>query len=255
MKTKKFLCIIMAIILISFCTIPVAGECQIRKSIYLVNENGETYGTAAQAASVGYEADLILAVGENNTVGYVRSTDLDDDIKTPTQVANLSNTNTVSYIPLYSSDGETVIDRFVVSLDIKENTASREVVEYIYGSEKTVNVKKHYSCTIRSAISDCTNGVRGKTRIQADKAVNSGWLGVQARVYRASDDALVDSSPYKYSSSSVSFFEYTTYHYTIKTTEAYYCQGVTKIWNPDTSGYLTHSTFASPNVNPTIFNP
>lgn len=255
MKMKKCLCIIMSMILISFCTISVAAECKIYESTYLVNENGETYGTDAQSILVGYEADLILAVGENNTVGYVRSTDLDDGVASPVAVENITYTNSTTYIPLYSSDGETIIDRFAISLHINENTTSRAVVTYLYGSEGYINVNNHYTCTTRSAIADCTNGVRGKTRIQANKAVNSGWLGVQARIYRASDNALVDSSSYKYSSSSVSFFEYDTYHYTIKTGEAYYSQGVVKTWNPDISGYWTTGTFSSPNVNPTLINP
>lgn len=255
MKIKKCLCIIMSMILISFCTISVAAECKICKSTYLVNENGETYGTDAQSILVGYEADLILAVGENNNVGYVRSADLDDGVVSPTEVANQKNTNSTIYIPLYSSDGETIIDRFAISLNIQENTSTRSVVTYLYGSEGYIYVNNHYNCTTRSAIGDCTNGVRGKTRIQTNKAVSTGWLGVQARIYRASDDALVDSSSYKYSSSSVSFFEYDTYHYTIKTGEAYYSQGIVKTWNPDISGYWTTGTFASPNVNPTIINP
>lgn len=255
MKINKFLCIIMAIILTSFCTISVDAECQIRKSTYLINENGETYGTDAQSILVGYEADLILAVGENNNVGYVRSTDLDDRVASPTDVANQNNINSTIYIPLYSSDGETIIDRFAISLDIQENVSSRAVVTYLYGTEGYIDVNNHYTCTTRSAIADCTNGVRGKTRIQASKAVSTGWLGVQARIYRVSDDALVDSSSYKYSSSSVSFFEYDTYHFTIKTNEAYYSKGVVKTWNPDISGYWTTGTFASPNVNPTLINP
>lgn len=226
-----------------------------QKMTYSINENGDTYGTDAQLLTVGYEADLILAVGENNIVGYVKATDLDDGVSSPLEAQNLGTNNTTRYIPLYSSDGETIIDRFDLSLDIQEIASPKSVVEYVYGSEGYINVNNHYTCTTRAAISDCTNGVRGKTRIVADKKVEKGWLGVQVRIYRTSDNALVDSSSFKYNSSNVSFLEYDAFHYTIKTKEAYYSKGQVKTWNPDISDHWTTWTFESPNVNPTIINP
>lgn len=254
-KVKNIICVICSLIFMFLCIVPAFAEDYTQNSTYLINENGETYGTAIQAKLVGYESDLILAVGENNTVGYVRATDLDDYVSSPLDAQNLETNNTTSYIPLYSSDGETIIDRFALALDIKENVLVKSVVEYLYGLEGYINVNNHYTCTTRSAISDCTNGVRGKTRIHANKAVSANMIGVQVRIYRASDDALVTSSSYKYNSSSVSFLEYDIFHYTIKTKEAYYSQGHVKTWNPDISSYWTTGTFSSPKVNPTIINP
>jgi hypothetical protein len=237
------------------CIVPAFAEDYTQNSTYLINGNGETYGTAIQAKFVGYEPDLILAVGVNNTVGYVRIADLDDSVSSPLEIRNSSMNNANRYIPLYKADGETIIDVFALTLEVQERVSPKSVVEYVYGSEGYINVNNHYICTTRSAISDCTNGVRGKTRIVSDKKVENGWLGVQVRLYRASDNALVDSSSFKYNSSNVSFFEHDIFHFTIKTNESYYSQGQVKTWNPDISSYWTTWTFASPNVNPTIINP
>ena len=258
--TKTICIIILIISVLQIFVLSVFAESEFvenyyQKVTYSINENGDTYGTDAQSLTVGYEADLILAVGENNIVGYAKATDLNDDVSSPLKAQNRGTNNTTKYIPLYSSDGETIIDEFVLTLDAQERVSPKSVVEYMYGSEGYINVNNHYTCTTRSAISDCTNGVRGKTRIVADKKVENGWLGVQVRIYRASDNALVDSSSFKYNSSNVSFLEYDIFHYTIKTKEAYYCKGVVKTWNPDISNYWTTGTFASPNVNPTIINP
>lgn len=51
---------------------------------YPKNENGQTYGSAADATSPKTEPDLIRAVGVDETVGYVLKKDLDGELpKTP----------------------------------------------------------------------------------------------------------------------------------------------------------------------------
>lgn len=100
------------------------------KSQYQTNEFGETYGSAIYATSIETEPDLIKAYGVDGTIGYVRSADLlGEEPKTPEEALALQSKNAKSgekEIPLYASDGKTVIGKFILS--------SPQVVEF---SEKT----------------------------------------------------------------------------------------------------------------------
>lgn len=253
-KTKKFLSVFLACTTLLGTSLTAFAKPVTNDATYFVNKNGETYGTDAQAALVGYEADLILAVGENNTVGYVRATDLDNGVKNPTEATKSNHTSSVTYVPLYSSDGKTVIGKFAVAVELQESNSSRAVVEYLYGASSSV-ISNNYTCTVRSAIADCTNGVRGLTRVHSSKMVATGYLGVQVRIYRSSDDALVDSSAYKYNIGEASLVEYTSYHATVKTNESYYSKGCVKLYNENKKIYKTVYTEKSPSVKPTIINP
>jgi len=76
------------------------------------NVNGDIYGSELMADALGIELDLIAARGENNMLGYVRSTDLNaTKINDPTEISKLEIRRT---IPLYSVDGLTVIDNFII---------------------------------------------------------------------------------------------------------------------------------------------
>ena len=76
---------------------------------YKVNENGETYGSELYAEACGELPDLIAATGTDGTMGYVRNSDLNPEPKTIEEAIEL---NKITEIPLYSSDGETVIGVF-----------------------------------------------------------------------------------------------------------------------------------------------
>nr|WP_302597534.1 hypothetical protein [uncultured Cellulosilyticum sp.] len=82
---------------------------------YQVNENGETYGT--NNPELGYEPDLMAAIGENGVYGYVRSEDLAGiDFKTPEEAIEWQNSRPgVREIPVYDQEGEEVIDTFRIS--------------------------------------------------------------------------------------------------------------------------------------------
>ncbi len=79
------------------------------------NESGEIYGSEIFLNLIGIQPDLILAVGTNGETGYVKASDLDmDEATTPEEAIEQMN-NYVSYIiPLYESDGTTVIGGFLV---------------------------------------------------------------------------------------------------------------------------------------------
>ncbi|MEK4510512.1 hypothetical protein EJP82_23655 [Paenibacillus anaericanus] len=82
---------------------------------YPKNENGQTYGSAADATSPETEPDLIRAVGVDGTVGYVLKKDLDgEQPKTPEEAIAIQNSRPPDGYdsPLYDVDGKTVIGVF-----------------------------------------------------------------------------------------------------------------------------------------------
>lgn len=81
-------------------------------SEYKINENGEKYGSELYADVCGELPDLILAEGKNGEIGYVRNIDLNPEPKTIEEAIAL---NKITEIPLYSSDGKTVIGVFEFS--------------------------------------------------------------------------------------------------------------------------------------------
>lgn len=87
---------------------------EIKEDGYPVNDAGETYGPDVKDSEE--EPDLILAIGENDVVGYVRAADLDGVAATsPDSVAEyMSNVQAEREIPLYAEDGLTVLGTFTV---------------------------------------------------------------------------------------------------------------------------------------------
>lgn len=78
-----------------------------------INENGDVYGSEIFLEAIGVEADLIYAIGENGVEGYVKATDLEGPvIKTPAEAVRQVRVNRT--IPLYASDGISVIGSFVI---------------------------------------------------------------------------------------------------------------------------------------------
>lgn len=78
------------------------------------NQKGEIYGSELFLNEIGVQPDLILAQGNNNIIGYVRADELNDDgVYTPDDAAAYMMNRQPRFIPLYASDGETVIGTFV----------------------------------------------------------------------------------------------------------------------------------------------
>lgn len=86
--------------------------------VFPKNENGQTYGSSADADSLETEPDLIAALGVDGTEGYVKRTDLEGEMpRTPEEAIASMNNNEASngrQIPLYAADGKTVIGVFNV---------------------------------------------------------------------------------------------------------------------------------------------
>ena len=80
---------------------------------YDVNENGETYGSAISANTIGVEPDLIAAVGTNGVNGYVKAEELTPEVATIEEALALMGENgSVRTISLYDVDGTTILDQF-----------------------------------------------------------------------------------------------------------------------------------------------
>lgn len=81
-----------------------------------INENGEIYGSEFFLNELGIQPDLISAIGDNGVLGYVKSSDLDiaqaDSLEEAINCSNTVKTNRT--IPLFNSDGVTVIGTFTV---------------------------------------------------------------------------------------------------------------------------------------------
>lgn len=88
---------------------------------YPVNKAGLSYGPVTLGESQGIEPDLILAVGQNNVTGYVRSTDLNPAPKNPAEAAALARNTAPRAVPLYSSEGK-VVGHFVVTPSAPQTT-------------------------------------------------------------------------------------------------------------------------------------
>jgi len=84
---------------------------------YPKNKNGQTYGSATDAASPDAEPELIRTIGVDGTIGYVLKKDLDGERpKSPEEAIAMQNSRSPGgrEIPLYDVDGETVIGVFHV---------------------------------------------------------------------------------------------------------------------------------------------
>lgn len=79
---------------------------------YKVNKNGETYGE--NDPELGYEPELIAAVGEDGNYGYVKAEDF-DNLKLEVSAEEKKESELESMeLPLYDKEGEEIIDTFRV---------------------------------------------------------------------------------------------------------------------------------------------
>lgn len=85
---------------------------------YERNESGKTYGKLVESQSfieryVRKEPDLIAVIATNGKEGYVKKTDFFPDLPhNPKEALEQEAANTDSVIPVYKTDGVTVIGDF-----------------------------------------------------------------------------------------------------------------------------------------------
>lgn len=247
LRKRYFLFAFVLILLLNTSVNTLAGN----QNEYEQNEQGKTFGNDIQASIFGYEADYILAIGENDVCGYIKSSDLNDNILSPQEALykqkSSFNKTTVRYIPMYEKDGTTIIGKFAIDMNDSIIFVKDSINNYLCGSTGYIYVNNHYNCLTISGIRSAFGGVRGITQITANKIVDIGWLGVQARVYKASNGALVRSTNFYYNDERAIGFEQTGFHGTVLN-DGYYSKGIVKTWNPTILGYWTTDTFKSPTI-------
>jgi len=117
MLCSAILGVFLGISIIFFMKMAVSGE----GVQYLINENGNTYGSGADAPSYEEMPDLIRAMGTNGKEGYVYFKDLQGFIPNNPEEAvaymiELEKTGFPSrFIPLYTQDGKTVIGEYEIA--------------------------------------------------------------------------------------------------------------------------------------------
>lgn len=242
---KKLFAVLITVILLVSC-VQVSNAQSTSK--YKTNQNGETFGNDKQAQILGYSPDLILAIGENDVTGYVKKTDLEGDATSPEEAIGINQVKETRQIPIYEEDGVTVIGTFILENDNNVVTTSNS--EYSYGTTGGINVNGYYTCTTEAGIMDVVGGVSGTTRITANKIVPERWLGVQVRIYKVSNGALVKSSEFLHNIDRARALEETKTHATALYFTEYYSKGLVRTWNPDIDDFWTTETFPSPSITP-----
>ena len=85
--------------------------------IYPINEQGQTYGEGPFLPGKTKEPDLVKAENEDGVVGYIKTSDLESGATSPEDAMDYQKSMDSSefrYIPLYKSDGKTIIGEFKV---------------------------------------------------------------------------------------------------------------------------------------------
>ncbi len=82
--------------------------------VFPKNESGQTYGSIANVTSVSQYPDLVLVQDTAGHDGYVLATQLNGPTPSTPQQAIAMNPTGPRTIPVYASNGKTVIGKFVV---------------------------------------------------------------------------------------------------------------------------------------------
>lgn len=93
------------------------------KTQYSLNSNGETFGSALSANTIGAEPELISAEGTNGVKGYIRSEDLAPKVSSIDEAIKQTGKNgDIRKIPLYDVEGKKTIGEFevVTNYEVKD---------------------------------------------------------------------------------------------------------------------------------------
>lgn len=261
---KMISCVLTVAILLSMSMMAFAAEPESAVE-YETNANGETFGNRNQAEVLGYEADLILAEGENGVVGYVRASDLNNTADSPTSAVNEMQARENSalggyYIPLYLEDGTTVIGQFFVengeeyveetSLDNNGIMLAVNESEYAMGSGWT-NETPGCAGEFYSGIKSEFAGVTGLAKVVAHQDMEIGGLGACVRIFSQSTGALVHASSWTYSTNRDRTYTLTSF-YLCTGANYYYAQSYLAMWNNTENEYWTFNTYRTTVVRPQI---
>lgn len=92
-------------------------ETPTKEAVYPINEQGQTYGEGPFLPGKTKEPDLVKAENEDGVVGYIKTSDLESGAASPEEAMeyqeSIKSLNS-RFIPMYKSDGITVIGEFKV---------------------------------------------------------------------------------------------------------------------------------------------
>ena len=84
---------------------------------YPVNANGQTYGSDLTAELTGETPDLVLVEGDNGVTGYAYAKDLEGPaFSSPEEAVAYVKSHESLTIPVYASDGITVLGSFTMGI-------------------------------------------------------------------------------------------------------------------------------------------
>lgn len=90
-----------------------------------MNELGQTYGSALDATDRASQPDLILAEGNDGTVGYVRKADFYElEPSSPEEAVSMARSDRPHIIPLYDKDGVAVIGEYASGRGVSSEDGS-----------------------------------------------------------------------------------------------------------------------------------
>lgn len=216
------------------------------ESQYQVNENGETFGVSIIQAPED-EPDLIAAIATNGNEGYVRSADFLDEIAPPSGDASEIIIPEVYSIPVYKSDGTTVIGEFRVNDGLKVSTAENKMPN----TTRSVSGDNHFTVYGNKMITwaEITGygdlRLNGKVTIMNDNLVKhaAGNLGAAAHLY-TSGGSLVQRGSVQYSTKSTYLFYVTNECRVVP--GKYFCAGGGYVFNKGTGKYTMKETQWTP---------
>ena len=248
---KKHICSIISILLVlmltTLCAISACAMDTAQGQQYSTNSNGETYGDNLQARQLGYEADLIAAIGENGVEGYVRNAELYADcVSNPMEAVN--SLPEVRYIPLYMEDGTTVIGQFKIGSDAAEDSPESRAT-YAYSNIGVIEYDDYIGNT-RNGIKSESGGVLGLTSAWGGTEEGAGFYGITVNIYEQDTNKLVASTGVQYNKEAKLIYSQTLFYSCSDKTAEFYCQGTVKIWRGSLGIYHTHGTFRTPIQQP-----
>ncbi|BDF69120.1 hypothetical protein CE91St41_01010 [Oscillospiraceae bacterium] len=102
---------------------------------YPVNSQGQTYGPMALANVVGYQPDLISAVGENGVEGYILREDvIGPEVNTPEEaLESMLTANDRLIIPLFDVEGNEIGTFHITPISEEHVAAARESLAQMRG--------------------------------------------------------------------------------------------------------------------------
>lgn len=110
---------------------------------YPMNSAGQTYGSALVADVVGYEPDLISAVGTEGGEGYVLADDLDPAVSSPVEaLAYMVSFNDNRTIPLYDVDGHEIGTFELTAIDPDTVAKAEAALEVLAAAENQAAAAK-----------------------------------------------------------------------------------------------------------------